>query len=56
MGSFKDIVNVASIQWQLSTVKEVNHSVQTNVGHTTQFNLQQEKNRREFDWEILHEK
>lgn len=42
MGSFKHIVNVASIQWQLSTVKEVDYSVQTNVGHATQFYLQPE--------------
>lgn len=42
MGSFKHIVNVASIQWQLSTVKEVHYSVQTSVGHATQFYLQPE--------------
>lgn len=40
------MVNVASIQWQLSAVKEVHHSVQTNVGHSTQFDLQPETKER----------
>lgn len=39
VGSFKHIVNVASIQQQLSTVKEVYHSAQPNEGHATQFHL-----------------
>lgn len=46
MGRFEHIVNVASIQRQLSAVKEVHHSVQTNVGHATQFYLQPETQQR----------
>lgn len=40
VGSFQHIVNVTSIQWQLSTVQEVHYSVQTDVGHPNQLHLQ----------------
>lgn len=46
MGRFQHIVNVASIQRQLATVKEVHHSVQANVGHAAQFYLQPETKQR----------
>lgn len=32
MGSLKYVVNVASIQWQLSTVQEVHHGIEADVG------------------------
>lgn len=32
VGSLKHVVNVASIQWQLSTVQEVHHSTEADVG------------------------
>lgn len=40
VGSFQHIVNVSSIQWQLSTVQEVHHRLQTHVGHANQLHLQ----------------
>lgn len=32
VGSLKHVVNVASIQWQLSTVQEVHHGIEAHVG------------------------
>lgn len=39
VGSLKHVVNVASIQWQLSTVQEVHHGIEADVRYADQFHL-----------------
>lgn len=43
VGSFQHMVNVSSIQWQLSTVQEVHYSIQTDERHPNQLHLQTER-------------
>lgn len=39
VSSFKDVVNVSSVQWKFTAVQEVHHSLQTQVGHSNQLHL-----------------